>query len=54
MQIRNAISILTEILDYFPLIDRPGRIMQSEYVKKLLDDERDDLRILAIGQVIGY
>ncbi|KAI9592442.1 transcription factor/nuclear export subunit protein 2-domain-containing protein [Syncephalis fuscata] len=49
MQIRNAISILTEILDYFPLIDRPGRIMQSEYVKKLQEDERNDLRILAIG-----
>ena len=49
MQIRNAISILTEILDYFPLIERPGRIMQTEYVKKLQEDERNDLRILAIG-----
>jgi hypothetical protein len=49
MQIRNAIFILTEILDYFPLIARPGRIMQSEYVKTLQEDERNDLRILAIG-----
>ncbi|RKP27765.1 transcription factor/nuclear export subunit protein 2-domain-containing protein [Syncephalis pseudoplumigaleata] len=49
MQIRNAISILTEILEYFPLIDRPGRIMQSDYVRRLQEDERNDLRILAIG-----
>ncbi|RKP07716.1 transcription factor/nuclear export subunit protein 2-domain-containing protein [Thamnocephalis sphaerospora] len=49
MQIKNAIMILTDVLEYFPLIERPGRLLRVDYVKKLLEDDRDDLRVLATG-----
>jgi THO complex subunit 2 len=49
MQIRNAIMVLTDILDYFPLLEIHGRLLFEKYIHNLLRDERDDLRVLATG-----
>jgi THO complex subunit 2 len=46
MQIRNALLILTRIIDYFPMIKKLGTLMEH-IVIKLKEDEREDLKVLA-------
>ena len=46
MQIRNALLMLTKIIDYFPIVKKLA-ISIEEVVAKLREDEREDLKVLA-------
>jgi hypothetical protein len=46
MQIRNALLMLTKIIDYFPIVRKLASSIE-EVVAKLKEDEREDLKVLA-------
>lgn len=46
MQIRNALLMLTKIIDFFPIVKKLS-ISMEDVVSKLKEEEREDLKVLA-------